>query len=128
MSSAPLNAIPAATPAATPLSDGDFHRLTQAVLAHIEATADRWLDDDVIDIDVQRTGGLAELAFPDGSKIVINTQPPLQELWMASRVAGQHFRHVQGRWLDTRDGSDFFDALSRQISAQAGQRLSLPAC
>lgn len=121
MSSAPLNA----TPAATPLSDSEFHRLTQAVLARIEATADRWLDDDVVDIDVQRTGGLAELSFPDGSKIVVNTQPPLQELWLASRAAGQHFRHVQGRWLDTRDGSDFFEALSRQTSAQAGKALTV---
>ena len=46
------------TPAAPPLTDGDFHRLSQAVLAQIEATIDRWLDDDVVDIDSQRTGGL----------------------------------------------------------------------
>ena len=73
----------------------------------------------MIDIDTQRTGGLLELAFPDGSKIVVNTQPPLQEIWLAARAGGYHFRHVAGRWLDTRDGSEFFEALSRQASAQA---------
>jgi len=120
-------ATPPITPPATPLSDSDFHRLSQAALSAIETTIDRWLDDDVIDIDAQRTGGLLDLAFPGGSKIIINTQPPLKELWMASRAAGQHFRHVDGRWLDTRDGSEFFAVLSQQASAQGGVALQFEA-
>jgi CyaY protein len=110
-------------PAATPLSDADYQRATAGVLASIEATADRWLQQDLIDIDTQRTGGLLELVFPDASRIVINTQPPLQEVWLAARAGGYHYRHVQGRWLDTRDGSEFFDALSRHASAQGGCEL-----
>jgi CyaY protein len=116
-----------ATPPATPLSDSAFHALAGAVLASIEAAVDRWLDQDVIDIDAQRTGGLLELSFPGGSKIVLNTQPPLHELWLASRAAGQHFRHVEGRWLDSRDGSEFFAVLSQQASAQAGKPLVFEA-
>ena len=110
-------------PDATPLSDADYQRVTAAVLAAIEATADRWLQHDVIDIDTQRTGGLLELVFPNDSRLIINTQPPLQELWLAARAGGYHFRHVQGRWLDTRDGSEFFEALSRHASSQAGLAL-----
>ena len=48
----------AATPSPSRLSDAEYRRLTDAVLAQIESTADRWLQDDVIDIDTQRTGGL----------------------------------------------------------------------
>ena len=110
-------------PEATSLSDADYQRRTAAVLASIEAAADRWLQSDVIDIDTHRTGGLLELVFPDDSRIVVNTQPPLQEIWLAARAGGYHYRHVQGRWLDTRDGSEFFDALSRHASAQAGAAL-----
>ena len=117
------SATPAATPSATPLSDAEFHRLAHAVLTQVEATVDRWLDDDVIDIDSQRTGGLLELSLPGGSKIILNTQPPLQELWLAAKAGGHHYRHVAGRWLDTRDGSEFFTALSQHASAQAGQAL-----
>ena len=124
MSTATAPAGHAAAPAATPLSDGEYHRLTAAVLASIEATVDRWLQDDVIDIDSHRTGGLLELIFPDRSRIVINTQPPLHELWLASRAGGYHYRHVAGRWLDTRDGSDFFATLAREASAQAGRPLA----
>lgn len=114
-------------PDATPLSDSDYQRLSGAVLAGIERTVDRWLQDDLIDIDPQRTGGLLELSFPDGSKIIVNTQPPLQELWLAARGGGFHYRHVQGRWLDTKDGSEFFAVLSREASAQAGKALSFSA-
>jgi CyaY protein len=112
-----------ASSCATSLSDGDFHRLAQAALAAIEATVDRWLDADVIDIDSQRTGGLLELSLPGGSKIVINTQPPLHELWLAARAGGHHYRWVESHWLDTRDGGEFFEALSRHASAQAGKDL-----
>jgi CyaY protein len=30
--------------------------------------------------------------MPGGSKIVINTQPPLQEIWLAARSGGYHFK------------------------------------
>jgi CyaY protein len=105
------------------LSDADYHRLSDRVLSAIEQTIDRWLQEDVIDIDAQRTGGLLELVFPDHSRIVVNTQPPLHELWLASRKGGYHFRHVGGRWVDTRDGAAFHDVLSREASAQAGAPL-----
>jgi CyaY protein len=113
-------------PAATPLSDADYQRIGGQLLAAIEAAADRWLQDDLIDIDTQRTGGLLELVFPNDSRIVVNLQPPLQEVWLAARAGGYHYRHVQGRWLDTRDGSDFFEALSRHASAQGGVELHFP--
>jgi CyaY protein len=121
------SATPAATPPATPLSDAEFHRLSHAVLAQVEVTVDRWLDDDVIDIDSQRTGGLLQLSLPGGSKIILNTQPPLQELWLAAKAGGHHYRHVAGRWLDTRDGTEFFAALSQHASGQAGQALVFSA-
>ena len=110
-------------PDATPLSDADYRHLTGAVLAVIEAQVDRWLQVDLIDIDTQRSGGLLELILPDDSRLIVNTQPPLQELWLAARAGGYHYRHVAGRWLDTRDGSEFFDALSRHASAQGGVEL-----
>jgi CyaY protein len=105
------------------LSGVEYETRTRAVLAAIEATADRLLQDDVIDIDAGRTGGLLELAFPNGSKIVVNTQPPLQELWLAAQSGGFHFRSVGGRWLDGRDGREFFDVLSVCASAQGGRPL-----
>jgi len=121
---------PPAAPAAAPgdpraLSDSEFHARANVILAAIEAALDRWLQADEIDIDSQRTGGLLELMFPGGSKIVVNTQPPLHELWLAARTGGYHFRLIDGRWIDSRSGGEFFAMLSREISAQAGRPLIL---
>ncbi len=107
----------------TPLGDSEYHTITSAMLSRIEAMVDQWLQDDVVDIDTHRTGGLLELGFPNGSKLVINTQPPLHELWLAARSGGYHYKYSQGRWLDTRDGREFFEALSACASEQAGKPL-----
>ena len=110
-------------PAHSSLSDVDYQRETGLLLARIEAAADRWLQEDLIDIDTQRTGGLLELSFPNGSKIIINTQPPLHEVWLAARDGGFHYRWAAGQWVNTRDGSEFVQALSQHASAQGGMRL-----
>jgi len=111
-------------PASSALSDLQYQQQTSDLLARIESTADRWLQDDVVDIDTQRTGGLLEMSFPDGSKIIVNTQPPLHEVWLAARAGGFHYRWLDGTWRDTRDGSEFFSVLSGNASAQAGRALN----
>lgn len=107
----------------TTLTDAEYHAKTHAILAAVEATVDGWLQSDLIDIDTHRTGGLLEMGFPNGSKIILNTQPPLQELWMAARSGGFHYKFADGRWVD-RDGREFFEALSACASEQAGQALA----
>jgi CyaY protein len=106
------------------LSDAQYHSLASAVLTRIEAQVDAWLDADVIDIDAHRTGGLLELVFPNASKIIINLQPPLQELWLAAKAGGFHYHWAEGQWQDTRDGGEFFACLSTHASQQAGQPLT----
>ncbi len=122
-----MNSDTPARPAPDRLSDSQYQALTQALLAGIEAQTDRWLQDDVIDVDAHRTGGLLELSFPDGSKIIINTQPPLHEVWLAARGGGFHYRWGGTGWVDTRDGSDFITALSDHASRQGGRTLVFAA-
>ncbi|MEP7303492.1 MAG: iron donor protein CyaY [Caldimonas sp.] len=110
-------------PEPEPLSDIEYERRAQAALAAVEATADRLLQEDVIDIDAHRTGGLLELAFPGGGTIVINTQPPLHELWLAAPSGGFHFRMAGGRWIEGRDGGEFFAVLSACASALGGKEV-----
>jgi len=108
------------------LSDAEYHAKSHALLARIEAQVDAWLDDDVVDIDTHRTGGLLELGMPGGSKIVINTQPPLQEIWLAARSGGYHFKWDGAQWVD-REGQELFARLSSSASEQSGQALTFSA-
>ncbi len=119
-----MSTVPSTAPfQPSPLSDADYQRIAQAVLSSIESTLDRWLQEDRIDIDSQRTGGLLEMSFPNGSKLIVNTQPPLHELWLAAKGGGFHYKWDGQCWRDTRDGSEFLAALSRHASQQGGQAL-----
>jgi CyaY protein len=113
--------------AATPsgLTDAQYEEAVRSMLAHLERTADAWLEDDVIDIDTARTGLMLTLSLPDRSQLIINAQPPLHELWLAARRGGFHFRlNEAGEWLDTRTGESFADVLTACASEQAGRPLA----
>jgi len=106
------------------LSDAQYHEAIQAALARIETTVDRWLEADVADIDSARSGSMLTLTLPNRSQLIVNAQPPLHELWLAARRGGFHFRHVDGLWLDSRSGEEFFALLSACASEQSGKDLS----
>lgn len=107
------------------LTDAQYNEAIQAVLGRIESVVDRWLEDDVADIDTARSGGMLTLTLANRSQLIVNAQPPLHELWLAARRGGFHFRRSEeGLWLDTRSGEEFFALLSACASEQAGAALS----
>ena len=101
------------------MKESEFHVLADARFQKIEDAIEAC----GVDIDCDSSGGILTLTFENRSKIIINTQPPLHELWLAARAGGFHYRWQDGRWLDTRDGSEFFAALSTHASAQGGRSL-----
>jgi CyaY protein len=95
------------------LTDAQYNAAIQAALQRIETAVDRWAEDDVIDIDTARTGSMLTLSMPNRSQLIVNAQPPLQELWLAARRGGFHFKlNEAGQWIDTRSGDEFFALLS----------------
>jgi CyaY protein len=103
----------------------DLEYLDQAenLLKSVEACCDRMNDENDADIDNQRVGGMVTLSFVNRSQIVINLQKPLQEVWLAAKAGGYHYRFVAGQWQDTKGQGEFFEQLTRQASAQAGMAL-----
>ncbi len=67
------------------------------------------------------------LTFSNRSQIIINLQKPLQEIWMAAKAGGFHYRFDGEHWADTKDGREFFGVLSQYASEQAGQALRFSA-
>ena len=95
----------------------------EALLASVEACCDRINEETDADIDNQRVGGMVTLSFADGSQIIVNLQRPLQEVWLAARAGGFHYRFDGSCWRDTKSEGEFFADLSRQASQQSGQAL-----
>lgn len=103
------------------MSETEFIDLAEATLAAIE----RAVDASAVDIEAARTGNVLTLELDNGSKVVINSQAPMQQMWVAGKSGAFHYSHSGDRWLDTRDGSELFAALSRLISAQGGEAVVL---
>lgn len=104
------------------MTEAEFAERSEAALARIDAA----LEESGVDADVERKeGGVLAIEFTDGSRMVINRQAAVREIWVAARVGGFHFRWDGSAWRDTRDGSDLFGALSRLVSGQSGQPVIL---
>ena len=105
------------------MTDPEFMDRAEALLRSIELACDRINDESDADIDNQRTGGMITLAFRNGSQIIVNLQKPLQEIWMAARSGGFHYRFDGAHWQDTKGAGEFFSELSRAASEQSGLTL-----
>ena len=103
------------------MTDLEYQNHAERALNAIELACDRINDETDADIDNQRTGGMITLTFSNRSQIIINLQKPLQEIWMAAKSGGFHYKFNSKYWTDTKDASDFFASLSRGASEQSGQ-------
>jgi CyaY protein len=108
------------------MTETEFLAVAEAVLNAIEAAFERAGEEADVDVECSRSGNVLDIEFVDnGSKIIVNTQAPMREIWVAARAGGFHYRLNDGHWLDTRDGSELFASLSRLAGLQAGTALHI---
>jgi CyaY protein len=106
------------------MTDLEYLDRAEALLASVEASCDRINESTDADLDNQRVGGMVTITFADGTQIILNLQKPLQEVWMAARAGGFHYRWDGGCWRDTKGSGEFFADLTRYASQQAGMPLT----
>ena len=108
------------------MGESEFLAQAEAALDAIEAALDRLNDEDVVDVECSRSGNVLEIEFLDnGSKIIVNSQAAMKELWVASRSGGYHYKQVDGRWINGRDNTELYASLSEMVSAQGGAQVVL---
>ena len=112
------------------IDDKQFHQLGSNLLQSIEVALEAADDELDLDLDVERQGGnVINIRFRDKSVIVINTQPPLHEVWVAAKSGGYHYRWAGTMatplWLDTKTGRELLGDLTQFASAQAGQAIKI---
>ena len=108
------------------MTETEFLDLAESTLGEIELAFDRLFEQDVVDVECKRSGNVLEIEFIDnGSKIIVNSQAPLQEMWLAARSGGFHYKRVEDEWRNTRDGSEFFASLAEYASQQGGTAVTL---
>ena len=112
------------------IDDKQFHQLGGNLLQSIELALEAADDQLDLDLDVERQGGnVINIRFRDKSVIVVNTQPPLHEIWVAAKSGGYHYRWAgtmtKPLWLDTKTGKELLSDLTEFASAQAGQAIKI---
>jgi CyaY protein len=107
------------------MNDSEFHRLADSLWMTIEERLDDWDGDS--DIDCEINGGVLTLSFENGSKIIINRQEPLHQVWLATKQGGYHFDLKGDEWVCDRSGETFWDLLEQAATAQAGEAVSFRA-
>jgi len=108
------------------MGESEFLAQAEATLNAIEAALDRLNDDDMVDVECSRSGNVLEIEFVDnGSKIIVNSQAAMQELWVAARSGGYHYKQIDGQWRNTRDNTELFTALSEMVTTQGGSPVVL---
>lgn len=99
------------------MEESAFNALAEIELTRIEAA----LDLCGADIDIEnKPGGVLEIEFGNGSKLIINRHSAAREIWVAAKSGGFHFRPDQGRWIASRDGAELYAMLSVLVSQQSG--------
>ena len=104
------------------MEEREFNALADAMLRRLEDA----LEASGAELDLEvKPGGVLELEFDDGSKIIINRHTAAREIWIAARSGGYHFRPEGERWIASRDGAELLAVLARCIQEQSGHTVRL---
>ena len=110
------------------LDEKDFRKKAKDIFAHIENGFDG-IDPDVVECE----NGLGTLIFlAKGKKIILSTQPPVRQIWLANASQGVavHFSWdaQKNLWLDDKgQGFELMAYLEKALSAFSGQSIRLAA-
>ncbi|MFZ6864472.1 iron donor protein CyaY [Undibacterium sp. Ji67W] len=103
------------------MTESEFLILAESCLAQVEEMFEKAFDNDELDVECSRSGNVLTIEFVNnGSKMIVNSQAPMQEMWLAARSGGFHYKYDGQHWLNTRDGTELFTTLTR-LGKEQGQ-------
>jgi CyaY protein len=106
------------------MNESDFNQLAEQTMMDIEQA----IEDSGAEIDYDTISEILTLEFENGSRIIINKQTPVSQLWVAAKSGGFHFNYddASRSWrLDSDTEQDLFSCLSRYCTEQAGEPVVL---
>ncbi len=106
------------------MNESQFNRLAEETMIAVEEA----IEESGADIDYDNVADILTLEFSNGSRIIINKQPPLSQIWVAAKSGGYHFDYdvTSELWCLNRDKQkNLFSQLSLYCSQQAGEDIQL---
>ena len=106
------------------MKESEFSSLAEQTMISIEEA----VENSGAEIDYDTISDILTLEFENGSKIIINKQTPVSQLWVAARSGGFHFDYdeTSQSWrLDSDSEQELMACLSRYCTEQAGEEVLL---
>lgn len=107
------------------LDEARYQQLVSQAFKKIVAAADA-LDPDNLEAD--STGDMITLTAPrSGTKVVVNTQRAVKQIWVAGKSQGIHFNwdEASGTWRDDKGkGLELFAFVAECVEDASGETLS----
>ncbi|HUH88677.1 MAG TPA: iron donor protein CyaY [Pusillimonas sp.] len=107
------------------MNESEFLARSKAILDELESQSDDWVALYDLDIEAHRSGNVLTLVFDDAVQVVVNSQAPMREMWVAAPSGGFHFRFDGQYWANTRGGPDMAETLSQIVSDATGQAIKV---
>lgn len=106
------------------MDESKFNQLAEETMAKIEEA----IESSGFDIDYDNVADILTLEFPNRSRVIINKQTPLSQIWVAAKSGGYHFDFdaKTSTWcLNTNAEKELFRELSSYCSEQLGEPVEL---
>ncbi|MES2771101.1 MAG: iron donor protein CyaY [Pseudomonadota bacterium] len=98
------------------MNEQEFNKQTDSALQKIEAM----LESSDLDLDFEWVSdGVLSIELAGGAKIVVNRHAAAQEIWVAAKSGGFHYRWDGVCWRDTRNQDELMMALSSLLNAKS---------
>ena len=96
------------------MDDSSFQEIVDKVFLEIEDKVDELNDD----IDVDSSGGVLTLTFPNGTSVILSRQISSHEIWIAAKSGGFHLAFDEQVWSCASTGEDLKSLLDRVFVEQ----------
>ncbi|QKX55655.1 uncharacterized protein TRUGW13939_02752 [Talaromyces rugulosus] len=117
---------------ATPLSDQNYHEVSEIYLDELLAEVER-VQEEGSDVEAEYSAGVLNIVVPGVGTFVLNKQPPNHQIWLSSPISGpkrydwvvqgdqMHEKQdtrgfISGQWIYLRDGSNLTDLLNDELT------------
>lgn len=97
----------------------EFHSLADQLFNHVAVFLDDYIEHNDVDIDYETHGNVLSISFENGSKMILNTQEPLFQIWLATRKQGYHFDYQNNQWICNRSQQSFDTIFNTAVQAQS---------
>jgi CyaY protein len=106
------------------MNESQFNQLAEETTIAIEEAVEA----SDADIDYDNVADILTLEFSNGSRIIINKQTPLSQIWVAAKSGGYHFDYDESNQVWCLNGDinrNLFSQLNIYCSEQSGETVRL---